>query len=312
LLTFDAHQVASQGFPALVQALGEAFARGLDAPERWSVPYAGRDGAPRTLMLMPAYDGEAVGVKLLTLTPGNPERGQPFIKGRYLLFDASDGEPRALIDAASLTNWRTAATSALASTYLSRPNSRTLLVLGTGALAPHLARAHASVRPIDRVFVWGRRPDRAGQTAEALADLGAEAAFDLSRAAAEADIISCATASERPLLAASDLHPGQHLDLVGGFRPNMQELSEEAVARATIFVDTRAGALSEAGDLRVPLDLGLIEEGDIRGELGQLASGSVPGRGGDDEITLFKSVGHAIEDLVAARLLVAGSAGVGG
>lgn len=304
MVHIEAEEVDRLAVGDLVEALKRAFASDLAAPERQFVPYEDEAGRRNTLLFMPVSDRCTLGVKLLTLTPTNPDEGRSFIRGCYILFDAADGGPRALIDAPTLTNVRTAATSALASRYLSRPDSRSLLLVGTGSLAPYMARAHAAVRPIERVRVWGRDRAKAARTAEALAPLGAEPVDDLAAAAVEADLITCATSADRPLLDRACLRPGQHLDLVGSFRSEMQELHEQAVAATRIFVDTRKGALTEAGDLRVPLAAGLIAADDIVAELADLAAGRHPGRESEDEITLFKSVGHAIEDLVAARLLL--------
>jgi ornithine cyclodeaminase len=237
------------------------------------------------------------------LTPGNQSSGKPFIQGYYLLFDATDGRPLALIEARALTNMRTAAASALASSYLSRPDSRCLFLVGTGALAPYLARAHAAVRPIETIMVWGRDREKAERVAAGLQGYSARAVVDLGEAVS-ADVVSCATSTTDALLKPSHLRSGQHIDLVGAFKPTMQELHEDGLAMTRIFVDTRQGALSEAGDILIPLQKGLIEESDIVAELADLASGRHPGRQSADEITLFKSVGHAIEDLVAARLVV--------
>jgi ornithine cyclodeaminase len=306
--TIRAEQIERLRFPDLIDALRRAFAAGFDVSERWSVPYSDAAGHGNTLLLMPASDGAALGVKLLTLTPGNPGRGDAFIKGCYLLFDTRDGEPRALLDAATLTNVRTAATSALASTLLSRADSRTLLVVGTGSLAPFMARGHAAVRSYERILVWGRDAAKAERVVADLDGLPAEHAPDLDRAAEVADVISCATSAAEPVLRRSHLRAGQHIDLVGSHRPDRQELHEDGVAATRIFVDTFRGTRSEAGDLIVALAHGSIRPEDVLAELSDLAAGRHRGRGSDDEITLFKSVGHAIEDLVAARLLLEGLA----
>jgi ornithine cyclodeaminase len=179
-------------------------------------------------------------------------------------------------------------------------------MVGTGALAPQLVRAHAAARPIAEVAIWGRAPDKAERLATALAaalpGVAVRAVHDLESAARAADIVSCATLATEPLIRGAWLGPGQHLDLVGAFRPDMREADDEAVRRARVFVDTRAGALTEAGDVVQPLAAGVIAERDIQGDLFDLARGA-PGRQGADEITLFKSVGTALEDLAAARLV---------
>jgi ornithine cyclodeaminase len=177
-----------------------------------------------------------------------------------------------------------------------------MLMVGAGALAPYLVRAHASVRPIREVAVWNRSRPRAEALVRRLAGEGfaAEVADDLEAAVGAADLVSTATIASEALIRGAWLAPGTHLDCVGAFRPTMRETDDEVVQRARIWVDTRAGALKEAGDLRRPLDHGVIEEADILGDLHELARGTAPVRDTADEITMFKSVGAAVEDLAAA------------
>ena len=180
-------------------------------------------------------------------------------------------------------------------------------MVGAGALAPYLIEAHASVRPIDEVLVWNRNPSRAEELAGKLAGrtYSVAAARDLEAAVRAADLVSCATLSAEPLVKGAWLKPGVHLDLVGGYTPSMRECDDDAVKRAHVFVDTRSGALHEAGDIVQPLEAGVIRESDIRGDLFDLCRGKVEGRKSEEEITLFKSVGTAIEDLAAAMLAFA-------
>ena len=216
------------------------------------------------------------------------------------------GTPVAALDGEALTLRRTGAASALASSYLSRPDSRVLLVVGTGHLAPYMAAAHCALRPIERVLVWGRRPERAASLAAQLRSAGipAETADDLDRAVSEADIVTCATTSTEPLVKAGAVRPGTHIDLVGGFTPQMREADDALMARATLFVDTFAGALKEAGDLVQPMERGRIGRDAVVADLATLARGEHRGRATPEEITLFKSVGAALEDLAAARLVI--------
>ena len=295
-------------FPDLIAALDDAFRAEIATPLRHhhAIP---RPGEPEAmLLLMPAWEtgSDAVmGVKVVTVFPGNAERGKATVTGVYLLLDGATGEPLATLDGRVLTLWRTAAASALAARRLARRDAQRLVMVGAGALAPYLIRAHASVRPISEALVW----NRTAASAEALVrDLDlpgvtVRAAGNLEAAVAGADIVSCATLSREPLVRGVWLKPGAHLDLVGGFTPTMREADDEAVRRARLFCDTRAGALREAGDLADPLARGLITESDIVADLFDLARGRSPGRERDDEITLFKSVGTAIEDLAAAALV---------
>ena len=296
---------AALDWPSLGDALREAFAAGATAPVRSSFPVT--PGGDR-LLLMPAWDGRGgLGVKIVTVFPGNRERGLPSVGALYVLMDGTTGHPVALIDGEALTLRRTAASSALASSYLSRADSRTLLVVGTGALAPYMAAAHCAVRPIGRVLIWGRHADRAERTAAALVAQGlpATAVRSLDEALAQADIVSCATTAREPVVRGALLRAGAHVDLVGAFKPDMRESDDALVARASVFVDTRAGALKEAGDLVQAMAAGAFAADRVRAELADLCAGRHPGRTREDEVTVFKSVGTALEDLAAARLVAA-------
>ena len=300
---------AALPWTVLVDALGAAFARGAEAPVRSS--YAVTAAGDR-LLLMPAWlPGEDLGVKVVTVFPGNRARGIASVAAVYLLLDGATGHPRALIDGEALTLRRTAAASALASRMLSRPDARTLLVVGTGALAPYMAEAHCAVRALDRVLVWGRTPARAAALAERLAAAGlpARAALDLDAALAVADVVTCATTSRDAIVRGAAVRPGTHVDLVGAFTPDMRECDDALVAGASVFVDTYAGALQEAGDLVQPIAAGTVSSEHVVAELADLVTGRHPGRTGVTEITLFKSVGTALEDLCAARLVFERAAG---
>jgi ornithine cyclodeaminase len=302
---FDAGELAALlTGPALIAALREAFRQGASVPARHAhrIPVPG--GSDATLLLMPAWQqGGRAGVKVVSVYPDNAARSLPSVQGLYVLLDAATGAPLAIMDGTALTRWRTGAASALAAGYLARPDAATLTMVGTGALAPHLVAAHGWARPLREVRVWGRDPAKARALAERLDAPGRRvlAAPDLERAVRDADIVSCATLARDPLIRGEWLRPGAHLDLVGGFTPEMREADDEAVRRARVYVDTREGALSEAGDVMQPIRAGLLSEADIAGDLAELARGLRPGRRSPDEITLFKSVGSALEDLAAAR-----------
>ena len=310
LRSYTADEVhAALNYPSLVEALRDAFRQGGEAmPVRQSYE-VGFGGSPAHLLSMPAWDrGKALGVKLVTVFPQNAARGLGAVSSLYVLFDGETGVPRAMIDGEALTNRRTAAASALASTYLSRPDSSTLLMIGTGHLAHHLPQAHAAVRPIRTVLVWGRNGDRAAALVSKLAakGLAARVVSDLEAALGQADIVSCATTATVPLVTGRHLRPGSHVDLTGAFTPAMRESDDDAVARSSVFVDTRAGALAEAGDILQPMAAGHFKAEAIRADLHELTSGTKSGRRDEAEITLFKSVGAALEDLTAAKLLVTG------
>jgi ornithine cyclodeaminase len=294
-------------YNALADRLEVMFRAGCEAPLRHHHAIATADGAPAALLLMPAWQpGGHIGVKTVTVFPGNAEKGLPAVAAAYLLFDGGDGRVLALLDGEALTLRRTAAVSALAARYLAREDATRLLMVGAGALAPHLIRAHAAVRPIAEVTIWNRHAEKAQALAAELDGdgLAVSATEDLEGAARAADVISCATLATEPLVRGAWLGPGTHLDLVGAFRPNMRESDDEAVRRARLFVDTRTGALAEAGDIVQPIAAEIIAEGDIQADLQDLCRGEHAGRQGADEITLFKSCGSSLADLAAGELVV--------
>jgi len=260
------------------------------------------------LLLMPAWtkDGERlVGCKVVSVYTDNAKAGKPSVYGSYLLLSGETGETLAVMDGAALTAWRTACASALAARYLAREDASHLVMIGAGALAPHLIRAHCAVRPIKKITLWNRTNSRAISTAFALhaAGIEPEIADDLEAAVRDADIVSCATLSSEPLVRGEWLKKGVHVDLVGSFTPKMREADDAAIKRASVYVDTREGAPKGSGDIAIPLRKKLLKATDIKGDLFELTRGKAKGRRRKDEITLFKSVGTAIEDLAAARLI---------
>ena len=306
---------------ALIDRLDALFRAGCEMPTRHHHPIKeplGPRSADAMLLLMPAWTrgpSGRIGVKVVTVFPDNGKRSLPSIYGQYLLLDGTTGATLALLDGTMLTKRRTACASGLASRYLSRSDASRLLMIGTGALAPELIRVHAKVRPIQDVAVWGRTPAHAESLAASLAaslpralgrPIAVRAVTDRQAAVAEADIISCATLSKEPLVEGDWLREGQHLDLVGAYTPQMRETDDKAVWRARIYVDTRAGALKEGGDIVQPLANSTIDEEDVIADLFELTRGLQTGRlaGDSASITLFKSVGAALEDLAAAELAI--------
>lgn len=317
VLQMDAAAVrAALDWPSLIDALDAMFRDGCEAPTRHHHEVA-RDGQPdATLLLMPAWGkgAGAIGVKLVTVFPGNADRGLPAIAGSYVIFDGETGALKAVLDGGELTARRTAAASALAARYLAKPDASTLAIIGTGRLAPNLAGAHAAIRPIERVLVWGRSPDKALATAKAItAETGLAAApADIAQAVGEADIVSAATLSTAPLIKGADLKPGAHVDLVGAFKPTMRETDDAVMSRAdAVYVDTFDGALSEGGDIVQAMSSGALDRAKIRAELAQLARGEIVAERGPEAITVFKSVGAALEDLAAAQLCVVRASALG-
>jgi ornithine cyclodeaminase len=291
----------------LIAALRERFATGCTVPGRQTHQIPGASGPGMTTLIMPAWVvGGCYGVKIVNVAPGNVQRGLPGLHATYLLHDATTGVPLALMDGDTITARRTAAASALAACWLARPQARHLLVVGAGRVARLLPQAYRCVRPIQRVSVWARRPEAALACAAALRGEGFEAAAvkDLAGAVGAADIISCATLSNDPLVQGAWLRPGSHLDLIGGFTPVMREADDACFSGASVYVDTEE-ALAKSGDLLGPMSRGVLSAADVRGTLASLADGSAPGRDSDHERTVFKSVGTGLEDLAAAMLVMA-------
>lgn len=309
MLVLNAQDLSSLLTPtAVVDALRKGFIQGAEVPLRHHHTIPAEQGSG-TLLIMPAWckrpsNGALGGIKIVHVYPENPGQNLPSIQGSYFLFDQSTGTPLAVMDGSTLTLHRTAAASVLAASFLARPESQHLLMVGTGRMAPSVIKAYTAVFPILHIKVWGRNVEKAEATCHSLEGLAAtiEPAIDLEEAVKWADIISCATTSSVPLIHGEWLLPGQHVDLIGSFTPEMRESDDRLIERASIFVDTREGAFSEAGDLIQPLKKGLISEHDILADLTELCRADHPGRTGVHEITLFKSVGTALEDLAAAEL----------
>lgn len=296
--------ISRVNYPELIAALIDGFNSEIQTPVRNHYDFQNPDSErDSTLLIMPSWQvGNRLGVKLVTVSPDNAKRNLPSIHGQYVLFDALNGQSIALLDGKMLTSVRTAAVSAMTSKYLSRKNARTLLMVGTGSLAPKMIKAHCSVRNIEKVVVWGRTLEKANAIAEELTEMNINisATDNLDAAIASADIISCATLSETALIKGALLQSGQHLDLVGSFQPHTREADNDCIQRASVFIDTYDSGLTESGDIAIPISEGILRAEDIKSDIKGLTSGNHPGRVSEEEITLFKSVGHASEDLIAA------------
>ncbi len=295
---------AALPYPALMAALRRGFGAHATAPRR----HVHHPSSESTLLLMPAWQERHTGVKLVSVVPRNRQHGLSTVQALFVLLDSGTGTPLAIMDGDVLTVRRTAAVSALAAHYLARPDSHHLLLVGTGRLAPEMAVAHCHARPIQRISIWGRDPGRAQATLAQIRAAGLDPAIsvdiaaDLHPACRAADIICCATTSTQALVQGAQVRPGTHVDLVGGFRPDMREADDALMSTASLFVDTRDGALAEAGDLVQPLLSGLISAASVRADLAALVRGEHGGRQQASEVTLFKSVGTALSDLYAAEL----------
>lgn len=294
-------------YTSLIEALRVGFTKQYIVPPRTHLDYNNpEDENQNTMLLMPAVScGSVAGVKIVNVALKNSLRDLPSIQGIYYLLNATTGEPLAIFDAKCLTNWRTAAASALASDILASKESNKLLMIGTGALAPFLIDAHSTVRPIKELFIYGRTRKKAEALAESKKDqFDQVTVVDHPKEAIPlVDIISSATFSSEPLIHGEFLTPGQHIDLVGAFKPTSRESDDEVIRRSRLFVDTLEMAPKEAGDIQIPINSGIISMADIQGDLFQLCKEEVLGRTDERDITLFKSVGHALEDLVAAEVI---------
>lgn len=306
MLILDSTQTANRlPFDRLIDAIAAMFVSGCNVPLRHNHSIECEPGEPPgTLLLMPAWQqGGRLGVKTVSVFPGNRDRGLPGLHSTYILFDAATGVPLSMLDGNVITSRRTAAASALAARYLSRPDSASLLVVGAGRVGALIPQAYARVRPIEKVTVWNINARSAQSLVDTLNADGfcAEVADDLEQAARRADIVSCATLSTQPLIKGAWLRPGTHLDLIGGFSPAMRESDDDCFVGTSVFVDTDE-ALMKAGDLLSPMQSGVFDRSMTRAALAQLCRGEHAGRRHREEITVFKSVGTALEDLAAASL----------
>lgn len=276
------------------------------APARTLHTVPDGNGNDAAFLLKPGWvAGEIIGVKAVTVFPDNGAQDLPMVQAGVLLFDGTTGSLVGACEANTLTTRRTAAASAVAAKRLARRDARRLLVVGTGALAPMAVQAHAHVGAFESIEVWGRDAAKAANVVAEVAEHGiaATVASDLDAVVATADLISCVTGTTEPLVKGALLQPGTHVDLIGGFNASMREADDDVVRRASVFVDTYDDA-AIAGDIAQPLESGLLGRDDLLADLAELVAGAHPGRRSDDEITMFKSAGTALEDLAAARLAI--------
>lgn len=294
----------SLSWPSLLDALQRTFAGSFTMPPRQVLRLD--DATHDAFALLPAWNDDVIAVKAFTYFPENPPP-HPSLHSQILLFDRHHGQPLALIDGTSVTWWRTAAISALASRFLSRKNVETLLLIGTGRLAPYLIRAHAAVRPLKRVILWGRSAEKVAalidRMSAELPDLQFQASPSIEGSCALADVIVCATGSLEILVKGEWVRPGTHTDFLGNHHADKRECDTELVTRSRVYVDTRVNCFKEAGEILLPIAEGRFSKEQVVGELADLCSGKVAGRQTEEELTLFKSVGAALGDLAAARVV---------
>ncbi|MBA3289920.1 MAG: ornithine cyclodeaminase family protein [Actinobacteria bacterium] len=286
---------------AAIDALDEMFSGQLPSAPRRSH----HDVGPGELLIMPAWSaGRGAGVKLVTVSPDNPGRGLPLVHGMYVLFEPESLAIQGLIDGAALTTLRTAAVSGVATKHLARPDSSTLVVFGGGIQGLAHLEAMVTVLPqLEQVLCVSRSVESSQRLVSRAKALGLRGVLADPTAVASADVVCTCTTSATPLFDGSLLSPGTHVNAIGAYKPNARELDDAAMRRAMIFVELKASALHEAGDLRLPIEAGLLKASDIT-ELADVASARTAGRSGVDDITIFKSVGVAFEDLVVATAAV--------
>ena len=303
---FDAATIRARlDWPRMIAALEDALSAEIHAPVRVNHSIDVPGSPPGSLLLMPAWQvGDRIGVKLVTVMPGKESKS---VSAIYVLFDGVSGVPLAIMDGEELTARRTAGASALAAKHLAREDASHLVMIGSGRQSAGLVAAHVSIRPIKRVTIWSRTSGQADHAAKMhrAAGLDARSTGNLEACVREADVVSCATLATAPLVKGEWLRPGTHLDLVGAFKADMRESADEAMRRADrIVVDDRAAALAEGGDVVQAIKSGAIGLDRIAGDLRGLVGGKFAGRRNADEITVFKSVGFALEDLAAAKAVL--------
>jgi len=303
-----------------IQAVREAYVQ-LSAgqaivPLRTPVPVEGRGGVT---LFMPAYlaESDAMGAKIVSVFPGNLAQGLPTIHAMVVVVNAETGQPNAIMDGTYLTALRTGAASGVATDLLSRPDARVVAIMGAGAQGRTQLEAVCAVRPIEKVWVLDANPETAAIYVEDMRGRGQPIpeAFAIATSSAEAvhdaDVICTATTSTRPVFADAELKPGAHINGIGAYTPEMQEVPAETVARSRVVVDSRSATLAEAGDLIIPIQKGMMAADDIHGEIGEVAAGLIPGRRSAEEITFFKSVGVAVQDVAVAGAILRRAAELG-
>ncbi|WP_299793567.1 ornithine cyclodeaminase family protein [uncultured Shewanella sp.] len=312
MLVIDAdtiHQTLS--FPKLICALKETFSKPAGMPQRQVFSLDESSSHSDAFALLPSWNEQTIAVKAFTYFPGNPAKSSELesLYSKIMIFDRKTGVPQALVDGTSVTYWRTAAISALGSDFLAREDASRLLICGTGRLASFMALAHASVRPITEIKIWGRSPEKAQQIIDKVntsrPDIDVQLCDDLEAAVRNADIISCATGSPSPLFDGDWVQEGTHTDFVGNHNHDRRECDTKLILKSDVYVDSKINVFAEAGEIKLPITEGVYSTNKVKGELAQLCDASIKGRTDDKQITLFKTVGTALADLVGAQLVFA-------
>jgi 1-pyrroline-2-carboxylate reductase [NAD(P)H] len=305
----DAEQVhAALSYPEMVDALQEAFAGSYNQPPRQVFLLDDNPENFDAFALLPAWNDKIIAVKAFTYYPSN-KPPYPLLYSKIMIFDRAHGEPLALVDGTTCTFWRTGGTSGLATRLLSREDSSTMLLLGTGNLSTYMCRANASVRPLKKIMVWGV-PDGMPPVADAeavaakmskeLPHIEFSVINDLEKACGDADIIICATSSPEILVKGAWVKDGTHLDFIGNHHADKRECDSEVITKGKVYVDSYVNAFKEAGEILVPIKEGVFRKEDVVAELAEMCQGKAELRTNDKEITVFKAIGQALSDLVAA------------
>lgn len=295
-------------YPALIDALAKGLREPIESPPR---SHFNPNHDASAVLIMPAWKPKVImGTKIVSIWPENNAKGKSAVSAIYVLTSCEDGTPLAVIDGTELTLRRTAAAAALAARKLARPNSKRLAVLGTGALSAHMAMAHHSQFDLSETIVWGRQLDKAQAVVDELAKLGiaARASIDLQSTLASTDIVAAVTTATQPFIRTEWVMPGTHLGLIGAFTADMAEAQPQLLSKVSLFADTREGVLQKGGEVLQALRAGLIAEADVRAELAELVAPEAPAtwRSSGQDITVFKAVGFAALDLIAAEHVLRG------
>jgi 1-pyrroline-2-carboxylate reductase [NAD(P)H] len=304
--TITADEVhAALSYPALIDALQEAYGGSYSMPPRQVFLLDEENSKNDAFAVLPSWNGDFIGVKAFTYFP-EAVAPKKSLYSQILLFDRDGGEPLALVDGTTVTFWRTAGISGLATRMLARKDADSLLVLGTGNLAPYSIRANASVRDLKNVRVWGRDPKKAEAVIEQVAGdysgIEFSVAEDREAACGASDIIVAVTGSHEPVVHGDWVQPGTHTDFIGNHHATKRECDTALITKSKVYADSYVNAMKEAGEILVPIDEGVFKKEDIVAELSEMCAGKATLRESDDEITLFKSIGMAMSDLVGAGL----------
>ncbi|MCF6434017.1 ornithine cyclodeaminase family protein [Pseudoalteromonas sp. MMG022] len=295
------HQTLS--FESVIDELQKGFAKPAGTPPR--NVYSLTESSADAFAVLPAWNDEYIGVKAFTYFPNNASNGYESLYSKIILFERAHGVPLALVDGTSVTLWRTASVSALASKYLSRTNAKHLVFFGTGNLAPYMIKAHLAVRDLNQVTVIARNTNKAAQLIDELRPLYPNVKFAIGTSnqstIANADIVSCATGSHTPLFEGSWLKEGAHVDLIGNHHADCSECDITTITRGSVFVDSKVNVLKEAGELLIPMEQGLFTKSDVIAQLSEMHD--MTWQRQNEEITVFKSVGMALSDLITASLV---------